>query len=442
MKTRRIGLSETKQLTEAAEKKAGRVVELTSELVKFNTTSPNPGQDPIDDRKCQEYVAEQLKPLGFDVDLWEPSIDRLSHYPFYIRGQNFRNRPILAAKLKGSGGGRSLILNAHIDVVPSDGSSKWEHGPWSGEVSGGKIFGRGSCDMKGGAAAIIAATEALNQLGIQLKGDLIIETVLDEEINGMGTVACIERGYKADAAIIPEPSNLDLWIATRGLLWAKATIEGRSGHAELNHPHWTEGGAVNAIEKASFVLGSFHSLESDWTRRSKKKHALLSTPRIVPTIIRSGDFWATIPNRCEIEMDIQYLPGDRDENGYGGNVKAEIEEHLARSCQGDNWLAKHPAKVEWIMDLPPMEVEREHPLVRSLLQVADKMSLNPKISALDSWYDGAHLLGLAKIPSVAVGPGPTEQAHVVNEYVTIDTLVKTTKILSLAVIDWCGVAQK
>jgi acetylornithine deacetylase len=430
-----------KRLTDAVEKKADRIVELTSELVRFNTTSPNPGEEPVDDRECQDYVAAQLKPLGFDVDLWEPSIDRLSDCPFYIRGQNFENRPILAAKLEGSGGGRSLILNAHLDVVPAGDVSRWKRKPWGGEIEGGKIFGRGSCDMKGGAAAIIAATEVLGDLGIELKGDLIIETVLDEEINGMGTVACIERGYKADAAIIPEPSNLDLWIATRGLLWARASVEGRSGHAELNHPHWTEGGAVNAIEKASLVLESFRNLELEWTRRSKKKHALLSTPRIVPTIIRSGDFWATIPNRCEIEMDIQYLPADRDEKGYGDRVKKEIEEHLLRSCQADNWLAKHPATIEWIMDLPPMEVEREHPLVRSVLSAADAVSLKSRISALDSWDDGAHLMSLANVPSVSIGPGPTEQAHVVDEFVAVDTLVKTTKILGLAVSDWCGIAR-
>ena len=429
-----------KQLVEAAEEKTDRVVELTSELVKFNTTCPNPGEDPFDDRECQGYIAEQLKSVGFDIDLWEPDIERLSHYPFYIKGQSFKNRPILAAKLKGVGGGRSMILNAHVDVVPTEEASRWKHEPWGGEVAGGKVFGRGSCDMKGGAAAIIATAEILNELGLKLQGDLIIETVLDEEINGMGTVTCIEKGHTAQAAIIPEPSNLDLWIATRGLLWARATIEGRSGHAELNHPHWTEGGAVNPIEKASLVLESFRNLEMDWSKRSKKKHALLSTPRIVPTIIRAGNFWATIPDRCEIEMDIQYLPADRDAKGYGSNVRSEIEEHLFRSCQGDNWLAKHSPSLEWIMDLPPMEVEREHPLVRNVLSAAEAASLKPQISALDSWDDGAHLMNLANIPSVSIGPGPTEQAHVVDEFVAVDTLSKTTKIICLAVATWCGVA--
>lgn len=431
----------TETLLEAVEEKTNRIVKLTSDLVKFNTTSPNPGQEPFDDQRCQEYVSEQLRQLDFKVDLWEPDINKLSHHPFYIKGQNFNSRPILAARLKGSGGGRSLILNAHIDVVPADNGSKWKHDPWGGEVKDGKVFGRGSCDMKAGAAAIIAAAEVISNSKVELKGDLIIETVLDEEINGMGTVACIDRGYKADAAIIPEPSNLKLWIATRGLLWAKAIVDGRSGHAELNHPHWTEGGAVNAIEKASQILCAFRSLELDWTRRSTKKHELLSTPRIVPTIIKSGDFWATIPDKCEIEMDIQYLPADRDEKGYGSKVKKEIEDHLSRSCQADTWLARHPARIEWIMDLPPMEVERNHPLVRNVASAAEAVSVKPQISALDSWDDGAHLMNLARIPSISIGPGPTEQAHVVDEFVLVETTVRTAKVLCVATADWCGISS-
>lgn len=138
-----------KTLLDAIEKKKKRILKLTSDLVKFNTTSPNPGQQPVDDRQCQDYVARQLKQLGFKVDLWEPEMSKLRHYPFYIEGQNFKNRPMLAARLKGSGGGRSLILNAHLDVVPA-GDMKWKHKPWSREVVGDKIYGRGSCDMKGG----------------------------------------------------------------------------------------------------------------------------------------------------------------------------------------------------------------------------------------------------------------------------------------------------
>ena len=426
------------KLLEAIERKEDRLVKLTAELVRFNTTSPTPGQEPVDDKECQLYAAEQLKRLGFKIDLWEPDISRLSHYPFYIEGQTFSNRPILAARLKGAGGGRSLILNAHLDVVPAEGAVKWKHEPWGGEIVDGKVFGRGSCDMKGGAAAIMIAIEAIRDAGLELKGDIIVQTVLDEEINGMGTVACIERGYTADAAIIPEPSNLNLWIATRGLLWARATVEGRSGHAEFKHPDWDKGGAVNAIEKACFVLQALRNLESDWSASPRKRHDLLSTPRIVPTIVRGGDFWATIPNRCEIEMDIQYLPNDRDERGFGGNVKREIEEHLTRSCQQDPWLCLHPPKIRWIIDLPPMEVEQSNPLVKSVLSVAEIAHVKTQVLGFDSWDDGAHLMSLAQVPSVSIGPGPTEQAHVVDEFVTIDSLVGTAKILCLAILVWCG----
>jgi acetylornithine deacetylase len=161
----------------------------------------------------------------------------------------------------------------------------------------------------------------------------------------------------------------------------------------------------------------------------------------VPTIIKSGDFWATIPDKCEIEMDIQYLPADRDEKGYGSKVKKEIEDHLSRSCQADTWLARHPARIEWIMDLPPMEVERNHPLVRNVASAAEAVSVKPQISALDSWDDGAHLMNLARIPSISIGPGPTEQAHVVDEFVLVETTVRTAKVLCVATADWCGISS-
>jgi acetylornithine deacetylase len=260
--------------------------------------------------------------------------------------------------------------------------------------------------------------------------------VLDEEINGMGTVSCIERGYKADAAIIPEPSSLDLWTGCRGILWGRLVVEGRSGHADLNHPHWSEGGAVNAIEKTFHILQGIWKLENEW--QLTKKHALLSTPRILPTIIKGGDFWATIPNSCEIEMDIQYLPSDKDEKGFGNNVMKEIEECIRNYSVSDSWLRNFPPKLTWVMDLPPYEIENNDKLVQNVLEVANELSLHTSITGFDSWDDGAHLMNSAGIPCVSIGPGPTSQAHVVDEYVDVDSIFKTTKLLSLAAAKWCG----
>jgi acetylornithine deacetylase len=429
-------LSHTKLLSSVVQNKE-RIVRLTSDLVKFDTTAPNPGEEPHQDRECQEYIAEHLKEIGFEVEMWEPIL-KVKGYPFEVAGQRFKNRPILAAKLKGNGSGRSLILNAHVDVVPVDPGNKWRHDPWGGEVSEGKVFGRGSCDMKAGVGAIISACQGIVESKLNLAGDIVVETVLDEEINGMGTVACIEKGYRADGAIIPEPSNLNLWTGCRGIMWARLTVEGRSGHAELHHSHWGEGGAVNAIEKAFLILQGIWRLEAEWQLRSNKKHALLSVPRIMPTIFKSGNFWATIPDKCEVDMDVQYLPSDRDDKGYGSNVKKEIEDCVRENGACDSWLRNHQPAMNWLLDLPPYELGENDKLVQNVLEVSRDLSLQTQITGFDSWDDGAHLMNLAGIPSVSIGPGPTSQAHVVDEYVTVDSIIKTTKILSLAAVRWCG----
>ena len=434
-----IKLSYQKLLSSIDEKR-DQIVELTRDLVRFNTTAPNPGEEPHQDRDCQDYIAEDLREIGFQVEMWEPDLNAMAKsYPFQISGQSFKNRPILAARLKGNGKGHSLILNAHIDVVPVDPTVKWNHDPWGGEVDNERLYGRGACDMKAGAAAILSACRAIAESKLHLAGDIIVESVLDEEINGMGTVSCIERGFRADGAIIPEPSNLNLWAGCRGIMWGRLTVEGRSGHAELYHPHWSEGGAVNAIEKTVPILQGIWRLEDEWKLKSKNKHPLLSIPRAIPTKIKAGDFWATIPDRCEVEMDVQYLPSDKDENGYGSKVRKEIEDCIIENSACDSWLRVHLPELTWIMDLPPYEIENSSKLVRDVLEVAHGLSLETKITGFDSWDDGAHLMNLAGIPSVSIGPGPTSQAHVVDEYVTVDSIIKTTKLLALMAIKWCGV---
>lgn len=413
------------------------LVELAKKLITFNTTAPKPGEKPIDDKACQEYIADVLRGRDMKVDLWEPDIERLRKYPFFIEGQNFRDRPVLAARLEGSGGGRSLILNGHIDVVSAEPVELWRRGPWSGHEENGRIYGRGSCDMKGGIASMIKAVEAVQKAGIELKGDVIVETVIDEEINGIGTVACIDKGYGADAALIPEPTGLDLWVANRGLLWAELEIPGRSAHAELTHPHWKDGGPVNSIEKAIFMLEGLKRLEKEWQERADKKHKLLSPPKIVPTIFRGGDFWATIPEKSRISMDIQYLPSDRDEKGYGSSIKKEIEEHLLRVARSDPWLAEHPPFMKWLMDLPPLDLGDEEPVVAIMRKSIESAGLHVRISGLDSWDDAAHLMNSAKIPGLSFGPGPTSAAHAIDEHVLIDDLVKTTEVLTSFIIEWC-----
>jgi acetylornithine deacetylase len=162
---------------------------------------------------------------------------------------HWRNRPLTVGLFRGTGGGRSLLINGHVDVVSPGEHERWASPPFSAEIRDGRIYGRGAVDMKGGVGAALFALEAIRACEIELAGDVIFEAVPDEETCAMGTIAAIARGYRADAGLVPEPTRLNLWIATRGLLHGTLTVPGRSAHAEMNQPPWQEGGGVNAIQK-------------------------------------------------------------------------------------------------------------------------------------------------------------------------------------------------
>jgi acetylornithine deacetylase len=215
----------------------------------------------------QEYLASRLAATGAEIDLFEPDPAALAGRPLIPEGLDFAGRPQLITRRKGSGGGRSLLLHGHIDAVSAEPHDAWTTPPFTAEVRDGKLYGRGACDMKGGLAAIVTAAEALAELGIELGGDLLVATNTDEESTGAGSATLVDRGLKADAAIVAEPTDFEVWIACRGTDYVRITVPGRPGHAEVNQPSWQEGGAVNAIERATVVLEAVRSLREDWHRR-------------------------------------------------------------------------------------------------------------------------------------------------------------------------------
>jgi acetylornithine deacetylase len=216
--------------------------------------------------------------------------------------------PVVVGKLRNGGKGRSLLLNGHIDVVPPGVIGNWKHDPFKGEIAGNKVFGRGACDMKSGVAAMLEAVKFIHQAGIKLNGDLTIETVPEEEITEMGTLACCEKGYKADAAIIPEPTNMNVLVAMRGCVSGTITVFGRAGHAEMTQPHWKEGGAVNAISKAVKILQALEELAEEWRTSPDKRHKFLDPDTITPTLIKGGEWSVTYPEKVEITFDSMFIP--------------------------------------------------------------------------------------------------------------------------------------
>lgn len=194
---------------------------------------------------AQAIVAQKLQEMGLQIDSWEPDGGELKkHSYFYSPRSEFSNSPNVVGIMKGTGGGRSIILNGHIDVVPDGDRDQWDDDPYSGAIKNGRMFGRGVTDMKGGNVSLILAMQALKENGIQLKGDVIFQSVIEEESGGAGTLAAVLRGYKADAALIPEPTNMRIFPKQQGSMWFRIHVKGRSAHGGTRY----EG--VSAIEKA------------------------------------------------------------------------------------------------------------------------------------------------------------------------------------------------
>ena len=298
---------------------AGRdeLVALLSDLIAFDTTARVLGDGARDEAALQQYLGDRLGAAGAEVDIWEPATAELPPGPQIPEGIEFDGRPQLAARFAGSGGGRSLILNGHIDVVESSPVEAWTSHPNRAEVRDGKLYGRGSCDMKGGVAAMTFAAAVLAREGVELRGDLTLCTVTDEESWGAGGLAAVAHGVAADACIVTEPSRLEAWVACRGSLIPQIVVEGRPGHSGLSQPHRLDGGAVNAFEKSLVVVDALRRLQDEWRGRGDSRHPHLSPGDIIPCIVRSGEWAVTVPARAELTYHVAHLPAQADADGWG-----------------------------------------------------------------------------------------------------------------------------
>ncbi|MFG2497925.1 ArgE/DapE family deacylase [Streptomyces sp. NPDC048441] len=417
------------------------VVRLTTDLVAFDTTVRGDAAEPArDEADLQEQLADRLRAAGATVDVFTPRPGDLPASPQTPPGLGFDGRPQLIARFPGTGGGRSLLFNGHIDVVSAEPKREWASDPFRAEVRDGRLYGRGTCDMKGGIAAAVVAAEALAALGIELPGDLLINTATDEEWNGAGTLASVGHGVRADAAVVPEPTDLDVVVAQRGILGGTVTVAGRPGHAEYPPGDWRTGGAVNAIEKTMPVLAALQRLRERWAADPSHAHPLLPPPSIVPTTIKGGEWWVTYPASCEVALDVTYLPVQGDSGGWASRVRRDIEQAVREACAGDGWLTANPPRFAWDTELPPAEVPSTHPLVRALTASATALGRTPRLLGEPSWTDAATLTRIGGTPAVCIGPTATRPdgsptLHTIDEYIEISDLVATAKALALAAVD-------
>ncbi len=434
------GLSpEERRVCDAIAASEDELVELLRALIGFDTTTFTSGSPRRDEAALQEFLATRLSAAGAETRLAEPDARPHWGHPMVADGFTFAGRPQLVARFPGRGRGRTLLLNGHVDVVDVEPREAWTTDPFTARVQDGLVVGRGACDMKGGVASIVAASETLARLGIELDGDLLVNTVTEEESTGAGGLVSA-RTLRADAAIVPEPSGLAVWIACRGSLLPRITLEGRAGHAVIAPRHHDQGGAVNAIEKMAYLIEAIRRLREEWALRPR--HPYLSAADAVPTIVSGGEWIVSYPARCTLDVHIEYLPGSADARGWGSGVMDEFTSWIARAAEADPWLRRHPPTIEWVVgEVPPAEVSADDPIVTALIGAQRDLGRTARLGGLDNWHDGATLVVEGCIPAVCFGPGDIHQAHAVDECVPIADLVACAQGIAVAAMRFCGVSR-
>lgn len=382
---------------------------------------------------AQAIIIEKCRELGLFLDIWEIGDKELkSHSAFCSDRNHFIGNPNVVGILKGAGGGKSLILNGHIDVVPEGDRMAWKHDPFSGRIENGRLYGRGATDMKGGTVSLLLALEAIIQNRIQLKGDVIFESVIEEESGGAGTLATLLRGYKADGAIIPEPTNLKIFPKQQGSMWFRITVRGKSAHGGTRY----EG--VSAIDKALVIVEQLKLLE-------KKRNDIIADPLYenipIPIPINigklnSGNWPSSVPDLAIIEGRMGVAPNETLKE-----AEQEMEDMLASIQKTDSWFRTYPPIIEWFGGRwLPGNISVDHPLLNVLSEsFQDITKKSPKIEASPWGTDGGILSQVGSIPVIVFGPGETKLAHDANEYINLESMFQAAEIIAMTILRWCEV---
>ncbi|WP_338469550.1 peptidase [Niallia sp. XMNu-256] len=385
-----------------------------------------------EESKAQALIIEKLRRMGLTLDIWEIGGSELINHPIFSSDRkHFYGNPNVVGVWKGTGGGRSIILNGHIDVVPEGDLNDWKEDPYGGVVQDGRLFGRGSTDMKGGTVSLLLAIEAIKSSRIKLKGDVIFQSVIEEESGGAGTLAAVLRGYRADGAIIPEPSSMKVFPKQQGSMWFRMTVKGKSAHGGTRY----EG--TSAIEKMMVVISEILQLEK--VRNEKITDPLYAKIPIPIPInigkIQSGEWPSSVPDLAVIEGRMGVAP-----NETLMKARDEMETCLARLREKDEWFQHYPVKIEWFGgNWLPGAIDESHPLIQTISRSYQKIKGDPPIIEASPWgTDGGILSNIGDTPVVVFGPGTTEVAHDSNEYIILDHVFQAAEIIALTILEWCS----
>ncbi|MCM3571453.1 M20 family metallopeptidase [Neobacillus mesonae] len=364
-------------------------VDLLRKMVQFKTVN-----EPGDEKPLAEMLAGVMSSIGMEVELVDLG----------------NNRANVIGVLKGTGEKNSLLFNGHLDTVPP-GDVEWNHGPYSGDIENGKIYGRGTTDMKGGLASMIMAAKAIKQAGAELKGDLIIAATAGEEIDSIGAFDYLHKtGLKGVGAIvIGEPSSCGINVAEKGAFWIEITTYGATAHGAFPDR------GKNAIVYMNALINRLLQYQFSY-----EENPLLGHPTMNISTIKGGVKTNVVPDKCTITVDIRTVPGInhddliKDVEGMIEGLKGELE--------------GFEASIQITNNRPAVETAVDHPFVKLAQDVIkEEFDRVEEPKGVNFYTDAAVFLPATHLPAVIYGPGDADMAHQPNEYVEIDSLVEAAQ---------------
>ena len=385
-----------------------------------------------DENDVQKIIFNKLKSLQLKSEIIPVNFDSIKDHPaFSDDGFSPDSRINVIGNWNKNMKGKSIILNGHVDVVPTGSKTLWDDSPWSGKIKDDRIYGRGSCDMKAGLASGILAVQVLKTIGFEPNGNVMIQSVVGEESGGCGTLTNIVKGYKGDAAVILEPTSLKLCPIQSGALTFRLTIPGQATHAAMR---WD---GISAIEKFNIINQSIIELE-------KERHSLFSVEyyespeRVAPInigTIKGGEWHSTVPDSVIVEGRLGVFPGEPVLD-----ARTAFSNHIIKVSNSDPWLKKNPPIIEWFEgQFESGQTDIDHSIINHLKEAYNNVNnSNPIIEGVTYGSDLRLFTNHADIPALLFGPGDVRLAHSANEYVEIEEVLNCIKIISNLIINWCG----
>jgi len=419
----------TEEILTAVEAGFNEQISFTQDLVRFPSLR---GQE----HTAQDHIFEELKKRNLAMDRWAIDVSSIENHPgFSPVNVDYSNAiNVVGTHRPREEKGRSLILNGHIDVVPEGPHDMWSRHPFDPHVEGDWMYGRGAADMKAGLAANIFALDALRSLGYQPAARVHVQSVTEEECTGNGALSCLVRGYRADAAIIPEPENDMLVRANVGVLWFRVSVRGAPVHVR------EAGSGANSIEASFPLISALRQLEEKWNQEKSgmKYFDELDHPiNFNVGKIEGGDWASSVPAWCSFDCRISIFPGWNP-----AQKAAEIEACIYDAAKQNSFLANNLPEVEWNGFFAEGYVLEEGSDAELALGRAHAKSYGKSLESFvtPGYLDGRVFILYDDCPCLVYGPY-SENIHGFDERVSLSSVKRITGTIALFIADWCGLEK-